>query len=382
MAVYRIFPENDTFIYTEDIQGNAGRDEVLELGGYPIAGTGQTSRMLFKYSTSQIQNIVDSKIGSSPFQANLHVYLASAYELPQSLTINAYPIYQNWVNGVGKFGDMPTDKSGASWIYRTAQGTLDGAPSGSRWLLEHNAITGSMPAGVTGSYNSTYEGGGGNWYTGSNGINLEATQIINLNDDADLNINITNAVVLHYSESIGNNGYIVKLSDDIEFNTTSSIRLKYYSSDTNTIYPPYLEFTWDDSVYETGSLSVLTATESVINLTNNKGRYVDEGKQRFRLKARPKYPTRTFTTGSAYSTNYALPSASYWGLRDEFTEEMIIPFNTGSTKISCDSIGPYFDIFMDGLQPERYYRVLIKTEIDGNTTVVDNRDTFKVVRNG
>jgi hypothetical protein len=37
---------------------------------------------------------------------------------------------------------------------------------------------------------------------------------------------------------------------------------------------------------------------------------------------------------------------------------------------------------MDGLQPERYYRVLIKTEIDGSTVVVDNSDTFKVVRNG
>ena len=218
MAVYRIFPENDTFIYTEDIQGNAGRDEVLELGGYPVAATGQTSRMLFKYNTTQIQNVVDSKIGSNPFQANLHVYLASAYEIPQSLTINAYPTYQSWVNGVGKFGDIPTDKSGVSWIYRTPQSTLDGAPSGSRWLLDHNLhniISGSMPVGVTGSYNSTYEGGGGNWYTGSNGINLEATQVINLNDDADLNINITNAVVLHYSESIVNNGYIVKLSDDI-----------------------------------------------------------------------------------------------------------------------------------------------------------------------
>jgi hypothetical protein len=37
---------------------------------------------------------------------------------------------------------------------------------------------------------------------------------------------------------------------------------------------------------------------------------------------------------------------------------------------------------MDGLQPERYYRILIKTEIDGTTTVVDNNQVFKVVRNG
>ena len=83
-----------------------------------------------------------------------------------------------------------------------------------------------------------------------------------------------------------------------------------------------------------------------------------------------------------FLTNNVLPSASYWGLRDENTEEMVVDFNTDFTKISCDSSGPFFDIYMDGLQPERYYRVLIKTELDGSTVVVDNKNIFKVVRNG
>jgi hypothetical protein len=50
---------------------------------------------------------------------------------------------------------------------------------------------------------------------------------------------------------------------------------------------------------------------------------------------------------------------------------MIVDFDTNFTKISCDSTGPYFDVYMDGLQPERYYRILIKTTLDGSTTVVD-----------
>jgi hypothetical protein len=37
---------------------------------------------------------------------------------------------------------------------------------------------------------------------------------------------------------------------------------------------------------------------------------------------------------------------------------------------------------MDGLQPERYYRILVKTELDSSTVVVDNDNLFKVVRNG
>jgi hypothetical protein len=163
---------------------------------------------------------------------------------------------------------------------------------------------------------------------------------------------------------------------------SSSIRLKYYSLDTNTIYPPFLEFKWDDSTYTTGSLSVLSNSISTIGIKNNGGKYADVGKQRFRLTAKPKYPVRTFTTSSIYLTNYALPSSSYWGLRDENTEEMVIDFDTQFTKISCDPTGPFFDVYMDGLQPERYYRILVKTTLDGSTTVVDNQNIFKVVRNG
>ena len=158
--------------------------------------------------------------------------------------------------------------------------------------------------------------------------------------------------------------------------------MRYFGADTNTIYPPSLDFKWDDSSYVTGSLSTLDNSLSTINIKNNKGEYIDEGKQRFRIAAKPKYPTRTFTTSSVYLTNYALPENSYWGLRDEHSEEMVVNFDTNFTKISCDSSGPYFDVYMNGLQPERYYRILIKTTLDGSTTVVDNRNIFKIVRNG
>ena len=378
MAVYRIFPESDTFIFTEDITGNAGLDEVNEIGGYPVAGVGQASRIIVKFKTADIQSAINDKVGANLFTSSLHLSLASAYELPQSYSLYAYPLYDNWTTGVGKYGDVPVDTSGVSWQFKN--GYVDA--SSNKWTTP---VYTSVPANVTSSYGPTGSigyGGGGAWYTGSNGVNLEASKFYTVGDDNDIDIDITNAVTLHYSESIDNNGYILKIQDSIEFYTASYTRLKYFSNDTNTIYPPYLEFKWDDSSYTTGSLSVLGTEESFIDITNNKGKYADEGKQRFRLKARPKYPTRTFTTGSSYTTNYALPTASYWGLRDEFTEEMIVPFDTSNTKISCDSTGPFFDIYMDGLQPERFYRVLVKTELDGTNTVIDNNITFKVVRNG
>jgi len=376
MAIYRIFPESDSFMFTEAITGNAGLDEINEIGGYPMSGVGQTSRLLIRFNNSDIQSTIDSKINGNAFTSSIHLSLAAAYELPYSYSIECYPVAESWNNGVGKYADSPLDKSGVSWRYRD-----NGESAKTTWTIPEYFVTSSIPTGVTSSYNNTYPGGGA-WLTGSNGVNLESIQTFALTKDHDVNIDVTPAVNLHYSSSITNNGFILKLTDDLEFNTTASIRLKYYSVDTNTIYPPYLEFKWDDSVYETGSLSVLNTSETFIDVTNNTGKYVDEGKQRFRLKARPKYPTRTFTTSSAYTVNYALPSASYWGLRDEFTEEMVIPFDTIGTKVSCDTNGPFFDIYMDGLQPERYYRLLIKSDIDGSTTVIDNDIRFKVVRNG
>ena len=370
MAVYRIFPEKDTFISSEIPTGNAGKDEIIEIGGYTdISNTGETNRLLIKYNTSEIQEVISSKIGGANYSASLCLYLADASELPVDYSIYVYPISGAWDNGVGKFGDVPTNTSGVSWKYRKAGEAL-------AWS------TSSFTTGVTASFQSGLAQGGGNWYTESAGIDLEFIQTYALNSTNDINLDVTRAIDLFNAEILSNDGFIVKLPNDLEFNTRSSIRLKYFGVDTNTIYPPFLEFKWDDSTYNTGSLSVLSNSISVINLTNSKGEYVDNGKQRFRISARPKYPARSFTTTSAYLTNYALPSASYWGLRDENTEEMVVNFDTEFTKISCDPNGPFFDVYMDGLQPERYYRILVKTTLDGSTTVVDNQNIFKVVRNG
>ena len=363
MAVYRIFPEKDTFISTEVPTGNAGKDEIVEIGGYyDISGTGQANRILVKYSDDDINTAI-ATIGGAGYSASLGMYLADASTLPSDLIIYVNAISQSWDSGVGKFEDTPTNTSGVSWTYRQAGET-------SAWR------TTGYTAGSTGSYRT--EVGGATWYT-----NSQATQSFSVNSTTyDLNLPVTPIVQGIVNATRPNDGFIIRLQPTLEFNTTSSIRLKYFGADTNTIYPPYLEFKWDDSSYVTGSLTVLSNGISTINLTNNRGKYTDVGKQRFRVSARPKYPVRSFTTSSAYLTNYALPSASYWGLRDEYTEEMVVNFDTTFTKVSCDSNGAFFDVYMDGLQPERYYRILIKTTLEGSTTVVDNQNIFKVVRNG
>jgi hypothetical protein len=61
------------------------------------------------------------------------------------------------------------------------------------------------------------------------------------------------------------------------------------------------------------------------------------------------------------------------------TDEFIINFDTQYTQISSDANGNYFDVYMNGLEPERYYAVLIKTIINGSTLIFDDQYYFKVI---
>jgi len=63
------------------------------------------------------------------------------------------------------------------------------------------------------------------------------------------------------------------------------------------------------------------------------------------------------------------------------TEEIVVDYDTKYTKISYDARGSYFDVYMNGLEPERYYKLLFKTVLlTGETIVSDNNYYFKVIR--
>ncbi len=47
MALYRIFPTQDASLYSQSPEQNTGRDELLEVGGYPVAGVGNTVDQLY-----------------------------------------------------------------------------------------------------------------------------------------------------------------------------------------------------------------------------------------------------------------------------------------------------------------------------------------------
>tara|TARA_B100000963_G_scaffold349387_1_gene358380 strand:+ start:7796 stop:8869 length:1074 start_codon:yes stop_codon:yes gene_type:complete len=357
MALYRIFPNQDSSIFSEFPTANTGRDEQLEIGRYLSKGAYKTIRSLIQFSTTEIQDVINNKSNKTNIAATLNLSLSFAQELPTSFKIEALGLTEAWIEGVGKFGDIPVDTSGCTWNKKNPS-TDWSTPGG----------------GTTITFNNNTD-------LGSN-VTVSGSQEFDKTSDLDISIDATGATTEWYSGSLNNNGFLLKLDNTTEASSDTSIRLKFFGSDTNTIYPPFLEIKWNDFTHSTGSLPALADPEAVVTIRNNKGEYKDEGKTRFRVNARPKYPPRTFTTSSAFVKNYYLPTGSFWGLRDENTEEMVVDFDTTYTKISCDATSSFFDIHMDGLQPERYYRLLVKTTIDGNDMIVDDSQIFKVTRNG
>jgi hypothetical protein len=61
------------------------------------------------------------------------------------------------------------------------------------------------------------------------------------------------------------------------------------------------------------------------------------------------------------------------------TNEFVIDYDTTYTQLSSDGEGNYFEVYMNGLEPERNYKILVKTEIKGNTIILDEDYYFKVV---
>lgn len=242
------------------------------------------------------------------------------------------------------------------------------------------------------SYSGSDVAGGGNWYTGSNvGLNVIQERVFSYGSGIDIEVDVTDTVKTWYTYSLAsstkgfpNDGFLVKQSSSREFvnNRNFQSTFKYFSIDTNTIYPPALNLKWNDYCFSTGSTnqSVLNTQESFVSIYNNAGTYYSESVPRLRVAAIPKYPDVVFQTASLYTNNHYLPyTSSFYAIKDTDTNEYVVPFSDPYTKISADSISSYFDVEMAGLEPERYYTILIKSTVGGTVKVFDEDIMFKVI---
>ena len=381
MAVYKLFPIKDSTIYSGYPAMNTGLDALLEVTSeYPttLTPSPRVARSLIKFDQTEIDDIIDNKILGSSWSGSLKSYISVAEGIDTTSTMYVYPVSGSWNNGTGEYLDSPQTTNGVSWVFTNESGSH-------KWGIN------DIRPFVTSSYTNG-NSGGGTWYTGSNNpqvSSIEKSKTFSIKSSKDLNVNVTDHIKLWYSSSknldtgyirVENEGLILKWDNNIEFTPSQSIQpiMKFYSGDTNTIYPPSLELKWEDVSYNT-TLTEISTTDLFIGLDSNPGIFRSESINRFRLNVRPEFPVRTFQTESLYTTNFALPESSYYAIKDLDTNEFVIDFDNNFTKISCDNTSNYFDLYMNGLEPERYYKILIKTVINGSVIVKDEDYYFKII---
>jgi len=384
MAVYKIFPFKDTSLYSLYPDMNTGIDPINQVSNlnFALLTSATVARSLVEFSSEEIVDLLDGIISGYEWDAYFKNYIATAQGIVETSTIEVRPVAQSWNNGTGTYLDSPITTDGSSWNSNQFLG-------GTQWLYMNGSSFSSGSFKVTGSFVSQSSSlGGGNYVISkSDGTSYLASQTFGLRSPKDLCVNSTTTVDSWYSASSGlggieNNGFLIKWEDSIEFNPNKQVQpvVQYYSVDTNTIYPPQLEFRWDDSVWATSStIPVLSQPNCFVSLAENPGVFLSESVNRFRLNVRPKYPKVVFATASLFTKQHYLPSgSSLYAVKDLDTDEYVIDFDAKYTRLSADTTSSYFDIYMNGLEPERYYKILIQASAGGSTTIYDDNYYFKV----
>lgn len=371
MAIYKIFPDRDATLYSAYPNMNTGEDAILEVSNLnPPTSTNspRVARALVDFHQEEILDIVNNKISSSlasrgynsrDWEAYLKLYIAEAKGLNQKTDIAVLLTTGSWENGSGQYLDKPQSTNGVSWNWLDSSGSIPQSPPGG-YILDTSE---------QGQFVQSFDN------RNIQDLNVEVQGLI------DELIGGVNSIYGNDHLTVGQDTFMLKLSGSSEFESGSQNQpqIKFFSVDTNTIYPPHLEFRWNDFSYETGSLTEIDTTDLTIGINNNPGIFYSESINRFRVNVRPDFPVRTFQTSSVYTDTKILPTSSYYAVKDLDTNEYVVEFDKRFTKISCDSKGNYFDLYMNGLQPERNYKILIQTEIGGTTLVKDEDYIFKVV---
>ena len=338
---------------------NYGQDQILQLGKkmYSEAFDSNT-RILVQFDVADIKNYISSSnIEIGAYSASLRLYEANGTQgLPALYSISVHPILEEWDEGLGKSVDDPKTTQGCSYKFRKK--SRDGGIE-IEWV----------------------QGGGA--YASSSG--LTAVQEFDY-ASPDIDVNITDILQSQLNGETENYGYLIRLSGSRETSTGSFEDLKFFSSNTHTIYNPKIELKYDDHIVATGSttgeLNELDTTGAVDNYLYKKAfrsSYKTDETVKFRFGARQRYITKSFSTSvQEVSGSYIPEGSGSYSIVDLATGESVVPFSSFTT-MSSDSTSPYFIQDLGGFYPQRMYKVLVKvSQDDGTEYIYDDGFEFTI----
>jgi len=97
MAVYKIFPTQDTALYSNYPEMNTGLDAICETSNIlNLTGNPGVSRFLTQFDTTEIQDIIDNKISGDSYVVYFKNFIATAEGLGSDTTIELKTIAQQW----------------------------------------------------------------------------------------------------------------------------------------------------------------------------------------------------------------------------------------------------------------------------------------------
>tara|TARA_R110002073_G_scaffold147608_1_gene300348 strand:- start:9723 stop:10799 length:1077 start_codon:yes stop_codon:yes gene_type:complete len=354
-----IFPTQDATIYSTTSSMNTGIDEILEIQKVISGSSGplKISRALLQFDTTALSSSfaargITTSSDSGNLQYFLKMFVAEEKDVPNNYSLAITRLDESWVGGLGRSTHIPNTEEGCSWTFR------DGVTPGTAWTTTGGQFNTSTIADHSQSFT---------------------------NVQADVEVNITDMVHRWLNGTIANNGLIVYRSGSQETDSTEYGTVKYFSRETNTIYPPRIEARYN-TVAETTRVEtgmVTASADDMLTITAyTQPEYRRSSETRVELNVEPKFPTRSQGLQASSTSRYSLPIGSTYAIIDSTTNESIIPHATTGSLIVCNK-KHYIDIDMGSLFPERYYYIQVKVPnllYTGSEQFYDTNTYFKVIK--
>ena len=117
MAVYKLFPAKDTSLYSMYPTMNTGIDPILQISNlnFAVDSSPSVARSILQFDDSEIANVLENKVGSKTWDAQLRCFIATAQGVVEDSTLELFPVYNGWNQGTGTYLDEPITTDGAAW---------------------------------------------------------------------------------------------------------------------------------------------------------------------------------------------------------------------------------------------------------------------------